>query len=93
MQGYACSTTACTAPASNPPFPRVVSCSPRGGVPAAAVPLPAVGHGVERLLGHLRAGLCQPRVQPEPPVPAGDPAAALLGRPLPGPARSAARGE
>uniref|UniRef100_A0A8C3UR73 Cellular communication network factor 5 n=1 Tax=Catharus ustulatus TaxID=91951 RepID=A0A8C3UR73_CATUS len=74
---------------SNLPFPpHVLSCSPRGSVPAAATPLPGVGHGVERLLGHLRAGLCHPRVQPEPLLPAGDPEAALHAPSLPGAARS-----
>lgn len=87
-------TSLCTAPASKHPFPpHVLSCSGRGGVPTAAIPLPRVGHGVERLLGHLRAGLCHPRVQPEPLLPAGDPEAALHAQTLPGPPGSVPSGE
>lgn len=52
--------------------------------PCSAVPLPAVGHRVERLLGHLRRGLLHPRLQPEPLLPAGDTAAALRAQALPG---------
>lgn len=77
-----------------PPFPPpVLPCSRRGGVPSAAIPVPGVGHGVERLLGHLRAGLRHPRLQPKPPLPAGDTAAALHGQTLPGPARGLPGGE
>lgn len=95
-QGYACSTTGhLHSTWLQPPFPplHVLSCSPRGSVPTAAIPLPGVGHGVERLLGHLRRGLCHPRVQPEPLLPAGDPEAALHGQTLPGPAGSVPSGE
>lgn len=60
--------------------------SPRGSVPGGAVPVPAVGHGVERLLGHLRRGHLHSRLQPEPLLPPGDAEEALHGQTLPGPA-------
>lgn len=91
MQGYARSTrrALCTVPGSNRSFsPHLFSSSPQGSVPTAAIPLPGVGHGVERLLGHLRRGLFYPRLQPEPLLQAGDPEAALHGQALPGPAGS-----
>ncbi|XP_074874530.1 CCN family member 5 isoform X2 [Buteo buteo] len=94
MQGYARSThqACCTEPGSNHPFsPHLFSSSPRGGIPAAAVPLPGVGHGVERLLGHLRHGLFDPHLQPEPLLQAGDSEAALHGQTLPGSAGSIPR--
>jgi len=87
MQGSARSTRGarCAAPGSNDPFsPHLFSSSPWGSIPTAAVPLPGVGHGVDRLLGYLRRGLFHPRLQPEPLLPAGDSAAALHGQTLPG---------
>lgn len=96
MQGYAHSThqACCTEPGSNHPFfPRLFSSSPRGGIPAAAVPLPGVGHGMECLLGHLRHGLFYPHLQPEPLLQAGDSEAALHGQTLPGSAGSIPSGK
>ncbi|XP_027501836.1 WNT1-inducible-signaling pathway protein 2 isoform X1 [Corapipo altera] len=79
----------CTEPGSNHPLSSpLLSFSPRGTVPSAAIPLPGVEHRVERLLGHLWRGLCHPRLQPEPLLPAGDSEAALRGQTLPCPARS-----
>lgn len=60
--------------------------SPRGSIPSGAVPVPAVGHGVERLLSHLWRGHLHPCLQPEPFLPPGDTEEALHGQTLPGPA-------
>lgn len=73
--------------------PYLFPSSPWGSVPTAAVPLPGVGHRVERLLSHLWHGLLNPRLQPEPLLQAGDSAAALHGETLPSSAGSIPSGK